>query len=98
MRSLTDIKHELDALTERRTVLWRELATGADSEKSDEVMRLNRAIEELWSEARRARSLARFGDPSAITPGLAPRALERSTPGSRAAPAAISRPHSRPDG
>ncbi len=66
MRSLTDIKRELDALTERRTVLWRELAAGADSEKSGEVMRLNAAIGELWNEARRVRSLVRFGDPSAI--------------------------------
>lgn len=66
MRTLTEIKQELDALTERRTVLWRELSAGADEDKSAEVARLNEAIETLWNEARLVRNRLRFGDPTAI--------------------------------
>jgi len=66
MRTLDDIKLELDALTERRRQLWKELSLGADESKSAEVARLNARIEELWHEGRVVRNRMRFGDPGAI--------------------------------
>lgn len=66
MRAPSEIQHELDALTERRTALWRELSAGADDEKSAEVALLNERIEALWAEGRRVRNRLRFGDPTAI--------------------------------
>lgn len=62
MRSLDDIRRELDEAAERRTALWKELAAGADPEKSAEIARLNELIEELWQEHRTARTRERFGD------------------------------------
>jgi hypothetical protein len=66
MRTLAEIQHELDALTERRTALWRELSAGANEEKSAEVALLNERIEALWAEGRLLRNRLRFGDPTAI--------------------------------
>lgn len=67
MLALPDIKQELDAATERRSVLWKELAVrGAEPELTEEVARLNERIEALWQEARLAKTRARFGDPNAI--------------------------------
>lgn len=66
MRTLPEIKRELDALSERRRELWKELSRGADEAKSAEVARLNARIEELWHEARVVKSRMRFGDPGAI--------------------------------
>jgi hypothetical protein len=60
-RSLSEIKRELEAATERRTALWQELSIAADPEKKAEVARLNERIEALWTEARAARNRQRFG-------------------------------------
>jgi len=65
-KTLREIQQELDEATERRAALWRQLAEDADAEKSAEVARLNERIEALWSEARVARTRARFGDPALI--------------------------------
>jgi hypothetical protein len=66
MRTLSDIKQELDQATERRTMLWRELGGGADPQRSAEIARLNALIESLWQEARLARNRVRFGEPTEI--------------------------------
>jgi hypothetical protein len=66
MRALNDIKLELEALTERRAKLWKELSAGASESKSAEIAELNARIEELWHEGRVVRSRLRFGDPGAI--------------------------------
>ncbi len=61
VRTLKDIRRELELASERRAELWEELAEGYDSVKSAEATRLTRRIEELWSEARSARARARYG-------------------------------------
>lgn len=66
MRTLDEIKQEIEALSERRTALWRELSAGPSDEKSAEIARLNEAIESLWNEGRIVRNRLRFGDPTAI--------------------------------
>jgi hypothetical protein len=66
MRTLNDIKRELDQAAERRTELWKQLATGADEEKSAEIARLGVLIEALWQEARVAKNHLRFGDQDEI--------------------------------
>ena len=66
MRTLADIKRELDQATEHRTALWQELGGGADPQRSAEIARLNALIESLWHEARIARNRVRFGEPTDI--------------------------------
>jgi predicted nucleic acid-binding Zn-ribbon protein len=65
-RTLSEIQSELDAATERRAELWKELSAGHDPEKAAEVERLTERIEALWDESRAARTRARFGEPGAI--------------------------------
>jgi hypothetical protein len=66
MRTLSEIKHELDRAMERRTALWQELGGGADEQRSAEIARLNMLIESLWQEARIERNRVRFGEPTDI--------------------------------
>jgi hypothetical protein len=67
MRSLNDIKHELDEAAARRTELWKRLSeTGPDEATSTEVAALSERIESLYQEARIVRSRARFGEQEAI--------------------------------
>jgi hypothetical protein len=61
VRTLTDIRRDLENATQRRTFLWEELAEGHDAVKSAEASRLSERIEELWAEARTARAHARYG-------------------------------------
>ncbi|MDQ4018743.1 MAG: hypothetical protein M3188_02780 [Actinomycetota bacterium] len=61
MRTIADIRAELEAATKRRTELWEKLAEGYDAEASVEATRLSRRIEQLWEEARIARAYARYG-------------------------------------
>jgi hypothetical protein len=61
MRTLTDIRREVERASERRSELWEELADGHDAVKAAEAARLSRRIEELWAEARAARAHARYG-------------------------------------
>jgi hypothetical protein len=66
MRTLDEIRRELDAAIERRAELWESLAEGPDQAKSDEAAELSDLIDRLWAEQRLARARARFGDPSLI--------------------------------
>ena len=61
MRTIADIRAELEAATERRTELWEQLAEGYDADASAEAARLSQRIEQLWEEARIARARARYG-------------------------------------
>ncbi|MDQ3859262.1 MAG: hypothetical protein M3327_12610 [Actinomycetota bacterium] len=61
MRTLRDIRKELELASERRAELWEELAESHDAGRSAEAGRLSRRIEELWAEARTARARARYG-------------------------------------
>jgi hypothetical protein len=66
MRTLNEIRKELERAAERRAALWEELAEGYDPVKSAEAARLSRRIEDLWAEARAARAQARYGPSEAI--------------------------------
>ncbi len=61
MKTLTDIRRELDEASERRVALWEDLAEGHDAAKAAETARLSKQIEELWVEARIAQARARYG-------------------------------------
>ena len=66
MRTIQEIKAELDQAVARRAELWHELASGPDRAKSAELTRLAGRIEELWAESRVAQARSRFGSPELI--------------------------------
>ena len=61
MRTLNDIRRELDEATARRAELWEELSQQHDAVKAAEASALSKRIEELWAESREARVRAAFG-------------------------------------
>jgi predicted nucleic acid-binding Zn-ribbon protein len=65
-RTLRDIQRELDQAAERRAELWKALADVHDAAMAAEVEELTKRIEALWTEARVARTRARFGSPDTI--------------------------------
>jgi hypothetical protein len=62
MRTLTEIKNEIDELSERRVVVMRALSEGFDADVKAEHLRLEEQIAELWDEQRMARATLRNGD------------------------------------
>ena len=62
MRSLRDIRSDIERATERRSQLWHTLSEGHDSATAAELAQLSARIEELWEEHRVARARIRFGD------------------------------------
>jgi hypothetical protein len=62
MRTLTDIRTELDQATERRSELWHLLSDGHDPALSDELHQLEDRIAMLWDEQRTLKAQQRFGD------------------------------------
>jgi hypothetical protein len=62
MRTLTEIKQEIDALSERRIGVMRGLSEGFDARLAAEHQQLEEQIAQLWDEQRNARALLRFGD------------------------------------
>lgn len=61
MRTITDIRDELERAVERRAELWHELNNGVDPTKSAEAAELSNKIDELWAESRALRAYHRFG-------------------------------------
>jgi hypothetical protein len=61
MRTMKDIRDELERAVERRAQLWHELNGGIDPAKSAEAAELSEKIDELWAEARALRAYNRFG-------------------------------------
>jgi hypothetical protein len=61
MRTIKDIREELERAVERRAELWQELNDGVDPAKSAEAAELSKQIDELWAEARALRAYNRFG-------------------------------------
>lgn len=61
MRTIEDIRAELDQAIERRARLWEELGAGADPAKSAEAGELTTLIDDLWAEARALKAYERFG-------------------------------------
>jgi len=66
VRSLPEIKEELDVATRRRVELWEQLGHGANSDAKHELEQLNAHIAELWDEFRTVRVRERFGSPEPI--------------------------------
>ena len=62
MRSLSDIRLEIERATERRSELWHLLSEGHDPAHAAELSRLNKRLEDLWDEHRATRAALRFGD------------------------------------
>ncbi len=62
MRTLDNIRTEIEELTERRAELLHELAQGHDAVLAAEHQRLEDRLAELWDEQRIARAQRRWGD------------------------------------
>ena len=66
MRTLTEIRREIDELSERRLRVMRELSESYDAGLAAEHKRLEEQVAELWDEQRQARATLRFGDRDVI--------------------------------
>jgi hypothetical protein len=66
VRTLIEIRDELDGATRRRAELWKQLGRGAGAAAPVELTRLNDRIAELWEELRTTRVRQRFGSPEPI--------------------------------
>jgi hypothetical protein len=62
MKTLTEIKSEIDRASERRAELWHALSAGHDPAIVAEVKDLEDQIQRLWDEERAVRAHLRFGD------------------------------------
>jgi hypothetical protein len=62
MRTLNDIKLDIDRLSDRRADVLRALSQGYDAQLAAEHQKLEDRIAELWDEQRAARANIRFGD------------------------------------
>lgn len=62
MKNTTEIKQEIDRLTERRSEVLHLLANGYTTELAREHQELEERIAALWDEHRHARVASRFGD------------------------------------
>ena len=66
MRDTTEIKLEIDRLTERRSQVLHLLSEGFTQELSTEHQELEERLAGLWDEHRHARVAHRFGDRARI--------------------------------
>ena len=66
MRSISEIRDELDRASERRAELWAVLARGREEATASELASLNARIAELWDELRTTQVRERFGSPEPI--------------------------------
>jgi hypothetical protein len=62
MRTIEEIRAELDDATERRSELFHLLSDGHDQALSDELHKLEDRIAALWDEQRTLRAQHRFGN------------------------------------
>jgi hypothetical protein len=66
VKTIQDIKLEIERATERRAELYRRLAQGHDVVLSAELKEVDAQIARLWDEHREARVHERFGDRDGI--------------------------------
>ncbi len=66
MRTLNEIRQEIDRLSERRVDVMRALSEGYDATLKAEHLDLEERIAQLWEEQRHARAMLRHGDRDAI--------------------------------
>ena len=62
MRTLDEIRAEIDRLSDRRAEVLHELAEGHDAALTAEHQRLDEQLAELWDEQRTVKATIRFGD------------------------------------
>lgn len=62
MRTLREIRQDIDRLSDRRADVLHRLSAGHNSELSAEHKRLDEEIATLWAERRATRATIRFGD------------------------------------
>jgi len=62
MRTLNEIKQDIEELSDRRADVLHRLSEGHDAELAAEHKRLDEQLAELWDEQRHARATIRFGD------------------------------------
>src|SRR3954454_4192967 len=62
MRTLTDIKQDIERLSDRRAEVLARLSNGHDASLAAEHKRLNDELAERWEEQRIVRATIRFGD------------------------------------
>jgi hypothetical protein len=62
VRTLTEIRAEIERASEERSSLLHRLSAGHDIVLANELRELDSRIAELWDEHREARVRARFGD------------------------------------
>ena len=66
MRTLNEIRREIDELSEQRLRVMRQLSEGYDAGLAAEHQRLEEQVAQLWDEQRQARATLRFGDRNVI--------------------------------
>src|SRR5262249_982627 len=66
MRTLTEIRQEIDRLPDRRADVLHALSDGYDAELASEHKELEELLAELWEEQRAARATIRHGDRDVI--------------------------------
>jgi hypothetical protein len=66
MRTLTEIRAEIERASEERADLLHRLSAGHDVVLAAELRKLDDRISQLWDEHRQARAQARHGDRDAI--------------------------------
>jgi hypothetical protein len=62
MRTLADIRYQIELASARRLELWHALSEGRDEQVRNELRRIEREIERLWDEHRQTRAAIRFGE------------------------------------
>jgi galactokinase/mevalonate kinase-like predicted kinase len=62
MTKLSEIRAEIDRVSDRRAELWHVLSTGHDAQISADVKDLDQRLERLWDEHRAVKAQLRFGD------------------------------------
>ena len=66
MRTLNDIKNDIDSLSDRRSDVLQRLSEGHNPELAAEHKQLDEQIAKLWDEQRTMRATIRFGDRNLI--------------------------------
>ena len=62
MGTLSEIRQEIDRLSDRRIEVMRALSEGYDATLKAEHLELDERIAQLWDEQRNARAMLRHGD------------------------------------
>jgi hypothetical protein len=62
MKTINQIRAEIDTATDRRAELWHLLSEGHDAELAAELHELEERLSALWDEQRTLKAQARFGD------------------------------------